>query len=267
MEAVMKIEELNGVKVVSTRTVSEELGVQHKNLIETIEKYAPEIEASFARVAFKTEPLQTAGGIQNSKVAYLTEDQAIFVSTLSRNSQQVVQFKARLVQAFQAARKFIQQVAAPMEDDSLIVARALQITAKQLEAATTRAKLLEQNNEMLEAHISELQPKANYAMEVLDADKCYTATEIASQLGKSAQWLNKQLEARKIIRFVNGSWVITAQYASRGFHKFRTKLGKDRDGNPKSYTDMLYTETGRQHIHGLFNPKLNPTPPVKSVAA
>lgn len=262
----IKIEQVNGVDVVDSRTVATELGIQHKNLLETIEKYTPEIEGAFGAIAFETREFKTSQGNKTSeRSAHLTEDQAIFVATLSRNSQQVVQFKARLVQAFQAARKFIQQVTEPM-DDAEFIAMALQKSTRLLAAAETRAKLAERKAEVFEAQVIELQPMANYAAEVLDADRCYTATEIASQLGKSAQWLNKQLSARKIIRYVNGTWVITANFADRGFHKFRTKLGKDKDGNPKSYTDMLYTETGRQHIHGLFNPKMNPTPPIKAVA-
>ncbi|GAB4007128.1 hypothetical protein GCM10028808_10410 [Spirosoma migulaei] len=98
-----------GLLVVNTVDVAKGLGIKHKNLLDTIRTHQKAIEGNFGRVAFETEPLQTGGGTQNRSVAYLTEDQALFIGTLSRNSTRVVAFKATLVQSFSTARKLLHE--------------------------------------------------------------------------------------------------------------------------------------------------------------
>jgi len=110
MQELIQISHLNGVEVVDSRIIAEELGIQHDNLMETIRKHQPNIEDHFGMVTFETLPLEvspfeTDKGGRPKRVAYLTEDQAIFVGTLSRNSQTVIEFKAKLVKSFQTVRQ------------------------------------------------------------------------------------------------------------------------------------------------------------------
>jgi len=114
MENLIKIENVNDVLCVDSRIIAQELGVQHKNFLETIDTYLSIIEKEFGRVTFETLPFKTAGGVQYQRVAFLTEDQSIFAGTLSRNSEQVVRFKVRLVKAFSEARKALDSLSKPM---------------------------------------------------------------------------------------------------------------------------------------------------------
>ncbi|GAB3883440.1 Rha family transcriptional regulator [Spirosoma agri] len=85
---------------------AEGLGIQHKNLLESIRTHQNVIESEFGLIAFetrKTETLSSKG--RPESLAYLTEDQALFIGTLSRNSKRVVQFKSILVKSFAEARK------------------------------------------------------------------------------------------------------------------------------------------------------------------
>lgn len=90
---------------ISSRDFAAGLGVQHKHLLETIRQHQPAIEAHFGRVPFETAPLPTRGGVQPITLVYLTENQALFVGTLSRNSERVIKFKATLVRSFAEARR------------------------------------------------------------------------------------------------------------------------------------------------------------------
>lgn len=99
------IKKYNNIETVDSRIVAEELGIEHRALIQLIRTHQESIESNFERVAFEMLPSETAGGIQNLTVAHLSEDQALFIGSLSRNTQKVVDFKSKLVKAFSLARK------------------------------------------------------------------------------------------------------------------------------------------------------------------
>jgi len=74
----------------------------NKSVLALIEKYKVEFE-SLGRVDFEKAPLATKGGVQESKIAHLNEDQATFLITLFTNTKKVVSFKLKLVKEFRNA--------------------------------------------------------------------------------------------------------------------------------------------------------------------
>ena len=97
---------------VSSLDFANGLGIHHKNLLETIRFHQSAIEANFGLITFETEAVRRPGerGTKYAAVAYLTEDQALFIGTLSRNSTRVIAFKATLVQSFSEARRQLREV-------------------------------------------------------------------------------------------------------------------------------------------------------------
>jgi phage regulator Rha-like protein len=89
---------------VDSRLLARELRNQHKNVIELIARYGDKFER-FTKVAFKTEPSPGSKTSQKERFALLNEDQSYFLLTLSRNTDHVVDLKARLVMAFRQARQ------------------------------------------------------------------------------------------------------------------------------------------------------------------
>jgi anti-repressor protein len=107
----LSVIEQNGILVVDSRLITERLAIKHKNFLATIEKYLRQIESSFGAVAFQTREFKTRqGNISVERFAFLTEDQATFLMTLSRNTEQVVECKLALVQAFSKAKQVIKTV-------------------------------------------------------------------------------------------------------------------------------------------------------------
>lgn len=92
-----------GSLLVDSVDFAEGLGIQHKNLLETISTHKQAIEADFGLIAFETRKVEGKG--RPETFALLTEDQALFVGTLSRNSARVIAFKSVLVRSFAEARK------------------------------------------------------------------------------------------------------------------------------------------------------------------
>ncbi|MFB2769811.1 Rha family transcriptional regulator [Pelatocladus sp. BLCC-F211] len=96
-----------GLLVVDSRLIAEELGIQHKNFLATLDKYIEEIEEDWGQVAFETETVETSGGKQSQRVAFLTEPQATLLMTYSRNTEQVRRCKRQLVKAFDKAKSVL----------------------------------------------------------------------------------------------------------------------------------------------------------------
>lgn len=89
---------------IDSRLLAEQLGNQHKNTMELIERYAVKLKR-FGLLPFKTEA-RPAGQHGGGDICYvlLNENQAFFLLTLSRNTARVVELKADLVLAFSEAR-------------------------------------------------------------------------------------------------------------------------------------------------------------------
>ena len=113
--------------------------------------------------------------------------------------------------------------------------------------------LLGQKNKQLteqETEIDRLLPKALYADNVLDSISCYTTTQIATELGMTAQELNRLLCAERVQYYQSGQYMLYAEYAHRGLAKSRTHfdlfVGRDTVCT-RMY--LVWTEKGRKFIH------------------
>ena len=74
----------------------------------------------------------------------------------------------------------------------------------------------------MEEYVDRIQPKALYTDNVLDSVSCYTTTQIAKELGCTAQELNRSLCAMHIQYYQSGQYMLYADYAHMGLAKSRT---------------------------------------------
>lgn len=112
---------------------------------------------------------------------------------------------------------------------------------------------LEQKDKLIaeqETEIDRLLPKALYADSVLESISCYTTTQIAKELGMTAQELNRWLCAERIQYYQSGQYMLYAEYAHRGLAKSRTHydlyVGRD---TVLTRMYLVWTEKGREFIH------------------
>jgi phage regulator Rha-like protein len=107
MENLITVEIKDGIQVVDSRLVAEGLNIKHHNFLETVRKYQTQLE-KLGVVLFETEqPKENIKGGRKEIFCYLNEIQCNFVVTLSRNTENVVNFKLGLVIAFDQAKKEI----------------------------------------------------------------------------------------------------------------------------------------------------------------
>lgn len=139
----LTVKEHNDKLVVDSRLIAESLGIKHKNFLATIEKYQTQIESSFGAIAFETREFKTKQGNRSSeRYAYLTEEQATFLMTLSRNTEKVVQCKLELVKAFTKAKKLIKEVIPAQAQEIEKLRLQLQVAQAQRGAAQAQERLL-----------------------------------------------------------------------------------------------------------------------------
>lgn len=136
------------------------------------------------------------------------------------------------------------------EDEAIY--NAMNILQKRLETSKQKLQMLESKVELQEEEIKYLVPKAQYTDEVLQSTSTFTTTQIAKDLGMSAQALNQKLKEMKIQFFQSGQWFLTHRYQDKGYTDMRiTPYFDIKTGEPKTSQSMVWTEKGRQFITSL----------------
>ena len=113
----------------------------------------------------------------------------------------------------------------------------------------------------LEHQVDGLMPKAIYSDNVLDSVSCFTTTQVAKELGVTAQELNRSLCALHIQYYQSGQYMLYAEYAHMGLAKSRTRYNafldpncdgrKEKMGKAVTHTYLVWTEKGRKFVHDL----------------
>ena len=130
-----------------------------------------------------------------------------------------------------------------------------------LDEQTRWASIQGENVINLEKQVDGLMPKAIYSDNVLDSVSCFTTTQVAKELGVTAQELNRSLCALHIQYYQSGQYMLYAEYAHMGLAKSRIRYNafldsncdgrKEKMGKAVTHTYLVWTEKGRKFIHDL----------------
>jgi phage regulator Rha-like protein len=138
----LKIEQVNDQDVVDSRLIAAELGIEHRTFYRTISDNQIELEEDFGQLCFSHATVRNSvGAVNEVKYAYLNEDQATYLMTLSKNTPKVKTLKRKLVKSFSAAKKIIKEVV-PQQSETI--------------------QILQLQNENLKLENSNLRLKTNY---------------------------------------------------------------------------------------------------------
>lgn len=106
----------DGTPVTTSLAIAEGTDVQHKNVMELIRTYLPDLQ-EFGLVAFETRArLDGQHGGGNTEYAILNEQQSTLILTYMRNSDIVRGFKKRLVKAFYDMRRALNVISDKASD-------------------------------------------------------------------------------------------------------------------------------------------------------
>lgn len=112
----LSVVEVGGNFVVDSRLIAERLGIEHRSLMRSIDKYLGRLQAR-NQVRFEIAVAERPqGGTSETRFAYLDERQSMLLMTYSRNTDQVLDCKDELVDAFAEAKKIIATVIPAQSD-------------------------------------------------------------------------------------------------------------------------------------------------------
>ena len=84
------------------------------------------------------------------------------------------------------------------------------------------------------------------------ADDCLTASEVAKMLGKSVKELNKQLVAKRVQYWKDGSYHLRSEYLGRGLTRQRAYHYYGLNGTKKECEYMVWTKLGAEMIVSMI---------------
>lgn len=93
---------------------------------------------------------------------------------------------------------------------------------------------------------------AFYAIDVLRSISCYTTTQVAKELGLTAQELNRWLCVQHVQYYQSGQYMLYAEYAHRDYAKTRTRHAEISPTTVYSHAHLVWTEKGRKFIHKFY---------------
>lgn len=205
-----------------------------------------------------TQPLETAGGIQHAN--FVNEDGLYDVILDSRKPQAKAFRKWVTSEVLPAIRKTGGYIATKSDDTpEEIMARALTIAQATLAKREERLKQLETETEQqqftIEIQTEEIKkaaPKVNYYDNHLQSVNALTATQIAKEIGMSAEKLNSKLKELGIQFKQSGQWLLKSPYDKWGMHETRTNIFTSERGNTHTNTYTVWTQKGRRFIIALY---------------
>lgn len=130
-----------------------------------------------------------------------------------------------------------------------VMARALKLADKTIDSLKSKVYELETSVQQMDAVITEMTPKADYADRILSSTDCMTVSQIAQDYGVSAKRFNKILHSAGIQRKVGDQWILYAEYQGKGY--VRNKTCEYTKGNGGTGTKLLtvWTQKGRMLIY------------------
>lgn len=152
------------------------------------------------------------------------------------------------------------------EEDSEedIIARGLIAAKAALARREQRIKELEcensQSKQVIEAQgerIVKDAPKVEYYEQTLNSKDCMTSSQVALDLGITAQELHNKLCQANIIYKQSGQWNLHKPYKGWKLHDTNTYTFPSSDGGTHTKVYTVWTQRGRRFIIALFNNNFN----------
>ena len=226
------INNVNGQNVVSSRTIAEQLGKEHKNVLRDLEKILTSSNVSWLIILSNYEDKK--GELR--KEYLLTKDG---FTLYMFNIQGYQEFKMAYINKFNEMENIIRQKIPTSFKEALKLAYEQQETIENLQL----------ENKVKDQQIAELQPKASYYDVILQCKDLLSTTIIAKDYGMAAKGFNKLLHELGIQYNQSGVWLLYQKYADKGYTQTKTQNYNRPDRTQGAKPHTYWTQKGRLFLY------------------
>ncbi|QRG86394.1 Rha family transcriptional regulator [Bulleidia sp. zg-1006] len=243
MEQLVKIQKDNIYGyVVSSRVIAEELGKQHKHVLESLDNLKSSSTADISALLISGEYIASNG--KKNREYLLTKDG---FTLYMFNIQGYNDFKIAYINKFNELEKQVKELQPLIPQDYPSALRAL---AESVEHQQALAIELREKSDLIDT----LQPKASYYDLVLQCKDLLTTTMIAKDYGFSAHKLNSLLVEDNIQYKQSNRYFLYAKYAGKGYAGSKT-YPITKGGEPATASSLAWTQKGRLFIYDWLKNK------------
>lgn len=227
--------------VVSSRVVAEEVGRQHKHVLEGIDEMIKKSRADISTLLIPNQ-YKARNGKRNREYLLTKDGFTLYMFNIQGHND----FKMAYINKFnEMERQIAQPVASYMIEDP--VKRAELWIEEQKEK-----QQLQLENNMQKQKIAEYEPKASYLDTILNNKSLVTVGQIAKDYGMSAQALNKLLHELKVQYKQSGQWLLYSNLHAKGYTHSSTTEIEHKDGSTSVRMNTKWTQKGRLFIYELL---------------
>lgn len=221
--------------VVSSRTVAEELGREHKNVKRDLEQIL--MGSNLSALIIPSEYTDSRG--RNQKEYLLNKDgfTLYMFNIQGRNN-----FKMAYINKFNEMEQQIQNKLPGSYKEALT----------ELLVKVEENEKLQLENNMSKQKIAEYEPKASYLDSILQNKSLVTVGQIAKDYAMSAQGLNKILHDLKVQYKQSGQWLLYSNLHDKGYTHSSTTEIEHKDGSTSVRMNTKWTQKGRLFIYNLL---------------
>ena len=228
------VEKVNEVLVTTSNRVAEELGVEHRHLLDKIDDYLSKFQSAEVSAGFYI-PSNYRDSKNREYRNYLITEKGI--------AQLIGGYSSAVPKAFELNVAYINEFER--------MRKALTIRApKTLKEALVLALAQEEKIEALTLENKELSKKIE---EYTKQNRLTSMEDFAEELGTTDTILYSFLNVIGVIYFVAGDWNFHSPYRYRGFAELRTTDYRDKEGRIKCGLRIFWTEEGKDFVKRLIN--------------
>lgn len=245
-ELTVTVENVNGVLVTTSNRVANELGVEHKNILQKIDTYVQKFGSLKFSHEFYIESTFENRGKQYRNYLVTKKGVAQLIGGYSSAVEKAFELNVAYINRFEEMEKQLQGIGVPNS-----FAQALKLAYEQ----QLKIEQLENENKEKDIQIIEMKPKVTYYDLILQSKDVVPITVIAKDYGMSVKKFNQLLNENKI-QFKSGTtWVLYNKYSSNGYTATKTHNYMHESGEVGSAINTYWTQKGRKFIYDILKEK------------